>query len=174
MDLPKEAGIIMQEYNIMMNILGLRNLQSSGILPVKKASIHFNLKSMVSPDVGNAIENIKTEPSVPGPDPTLSTLIEADIALPTEKLYTPRMACRVNDNIMGGFNQPIIGTFTLPIGDLIESLAKERKEEIEAIEDVVEELRKYANGEKLAISMRNNLKKNDDMNAAMDSDLSML
>jgi hypothetical protein len=26
MDLPKEAGIVMQEYNIMMNILGLRNL----------------------------------------------------------------------------------------------------------------------------------------------------
>lgn len=38
------------EYTIEMNILGLRDLQSNGILPVKKAFIQFNLKSLVPPD----------------------------------------------------------------------------------------------------------------------------
>ncbi len=103
-NLPKEAGIIMQEYNCLLNILGLRNLQSPGVLPVKKASIYFNLQSMLGPDAGSAIENIKTEPSAPGADPTLNTLIEFDIELPTDKLYCPRMACRVNDNVLMGWN----------------------------------------------------------------------
>jgi hypothetical protein len=35
------------EYTIEINILGLRDLQSNGILPVKKAFIQFNLKSLV-------------------------------------------------------------------------------------------------------------------------------
>lgn len=103
-NLPIEAGIVMREYNVMMNILGLRSLQSAGILPVKKAFINFNLKSMVSPEQGEAIENIKTEPGAPGPDPTLNTLIEFDIRLPTDELYCPRMACSVYDSIMGGFS----------------------------------------------------------------------
>jgi hypothetical protein len=105
-NLPVEAGIKMREFNVMMNILGLRHLQTAGILPVKKAFILFNLKSMVSPDVGNAIENIKTEPSAPGPDPTLKTLMDFDIELPTEELYCPRMACTVYDSVCFGLSQP--------------------------------------------------------------------
>ncbi len=50
----------MQEYLVDINILGLRDLQSVGILPVKKAYISFNLKSLVSPEQGEALENIKT------------------------------------------------------------------------------------------------------------------
>jgi len=96
----------MQEYQVTMNILGLRNLQSAGLLPVRKASILFNLKSMVAPDIGNAIENMRTEPSAPGPDPTLNTLIEFSISLPTDRLYCPRMACSVFDHVMMGFTQP--------------------------------------------------------------------
>jgi hypothetical protein len=32
-----------------------------------------------------------------------------------------------------GMNQPLIGTFTIPIGDLIQSIKKEREEETKAI-----------------------------------------
>jgi len=136
-NLPVEAGIKMREFNVMMNILGLRHLQTAGILPVKKAFILFNLKSMVSPDVGNAIENIKTEPSAPGPDPTLKTLIDFDIELPTKELYCPRMACTVYDSVCFGLSQPVIGTFIIPIGALIKELAEERKRETEALEHVI-------------------------------------
>jgi hypothetical protein len=38
------------EYTIEINILGLRGLMSVGILPVKKAFIQFNLKSLLPPD----------------------------------------------------------------------------------------------------------------------------
>jgi len=137
-NLPVEAGIKMREFNVMINILGLRHLQSTGVLPVKKAFILFNIKSMVSPDIGNAIENIKTEPGAPGPDPTLNTLIEFDLELPTEELYCPRMACSVFDSIMGGLVQPTIGTFVINIGALIIELAEERKRETEALENVIQ------------------------------------
>lgn len=52
----------MKEFKVSMNILGLRGLQSAGVLPVKKAFIQFNLRSMVPPALGTNLENIKTEP----------------------------------------------------------------------------------------------------------------
>jgi len=39
-----------REMDITMLILGLRHLQSPGILPVKKAFIQFQLKSLVPPN----------------------------------------------------------------------------------------------------------------------------
>lgn len=48
------------EYSVSCQILGLRNLKSPGILPVKKAFINFNIKSMLPPDLGSAIRNIQT------------------------------------------------------------------------------------------------------------------
>jgi len=65
----------MKEFQVSMNILGLRNLQSPGILPVKKAFINFNLKSLVPPNLGTNLQNLKTEPKNPGPDPTINTLM---------------------------------------------------------------------------------------------------
>ena len=38
------------KYDVDMLILGLRDLQSPGILPVKKPFIFFNLKSLVPPN----------------------------------------------------------------------------------------------------------------------------
>ena len=47
------------EFDCNMLVLGLRALQSPGILPVKKAFIQFNIKSLVPPNA-SAISNIKT------------------------------------------------------------------------------------------------------------------
>lgn len=123
----------MAEYQFTLNILGLRNLQSAGVLPVRKANILFNLKSMVSPEVGNAVDNMKTEPGPPGPNPTLNTLIEFVISLPTDKLYCPTLACTVFDNVMFGGSQPHLGTFTIPIGDIIIDIAQQREAEMNAL-----------------------------------------
>lgn len=57
-DLSKEVNT--SEYNIQTQILGLRNLKSPGILPVKKAFINFNIKSMLPPALGSAMKNIQT------------------------------------------------------------------------------------------------------------------
>jgi hypothetical protein len=40
----------------------------------------------------------------------------------------------VNDYIFKGFSQPMIGAFTIPIGELIHRLIKEREEETGVIE----------------------------------------
>ena len=68
--------VTMHEYQVSLNVLGMRGLVSPGILPVKKAFIKFNLKGLVPPTVGTSLSNLKTDPSAPGPNPTLSTLMK--------------------------------------------------------------------------------------------------
>lgn len=149
--LPKQvdlaAEVERKEYVLDINILGLRNLQSAGILPVKKAFIVFNLKSLVPPDDGRAIENVKTAPSAAGPNPTLNTLIKFRVPLPVDKLFQPRLLCSVHDYIFKGFNQPLLGTFIIPVGDLIDKLAEERDRETKAIQHIIEELDKIIQGQ---------------------------
>jgi hypothetical protein len=48
------------DFSVEITVLGLRSLQSVGILPVKKAYITFMLKSLVPPANAKAIENIST------------------------------------------------------------------------------------------------------------------
>jgi len=118
-----------------------------GLLPVKKAFINFNLKSLVAPDDGAAIENIRTQPGPAGANPTINTLIKFSLLLPTDPLYCPRLACAVYDYMFKGFSQPLIGTFTVPIGNLVHRLVKERDEETAAIEYINSELEKILKGE---------------------------
>lgn len=135
-DVNLSAIVHREEYELDINILGLRDLQSAGILPVKKAFIIFNLKSLVPPDDGRAVENIKTQPNSPGSNPTINTLIKFKVPLPTDKLYQPRLLCSVHDYIFKGFNQPLLGSFIITVGQLIDDLIEERARETKAIEDI--------------------------------------
>lgn len=171
-NLQLEKQVEMKEFGVAMNILGLRGLQSPGLLPVRKAFLQFNLKSMVPPALGTNLSNIRTEPKMAGSDPTLNTLIEFNAPLPVDELFCPRMSCSVYDNIAMGFNQPLIGTFVIPIGDLMHALAKERMEETEALEVVVEEVRKFVRGELMAATFRKKIKdKQDEENAKLEAEL---
>jgi hypothetical protein len=114
-----------KEFDCNILILGLRGLMSPGILPVKKAFIQFNIKSLVPPNA-TAIENISTAPSASGPNPTLNTTTKFNIPLPTDPLYCPKLTCAVYDYIFKGYNQPMIGVFTIPIGDIMLDIIKER------------------------------------------------
>jgi len=58
-----------------MNILGMRGLQSTGLLPVKKAFVNFNLKGLVPPKIGTNLKNLKTDAKAPGANPTINTLM---------------------------------------------------------------------------------------------------
>mmetsp|Transcript_30294 Transcript_30294/g.46322 ORF Transcript_30294/g.46322 Transcript_30294/m.46322 type:complete len:92 (+) Transcript_30294:1984-2259(+) len=44
------ARVEFKEMDVNMLILGLRGLESPGILPVKKAFVQFNIKSLVPPN----------------------------------------------------------------------------------------------------------------------------
>ena len=130
-----------KEMDVNMLILGLRGLQSPGILPVKKAFVQFNIKSLVPPN-SSAVQNIKTQPSASGANPTLNTTMMFSIPLPTDPLYCPKLSCAVYDYIFKGFNQPMIGVFTVPIGQLMLDLKEERRSETEIIQGINESLEK--------------------------------
>ena len=53
------AKVPFEEFDVNMLILGLRQLESPGFLPVKKAFIQFNIKSLVPPN-SIAMQNIRT------------------------------------------------------------------------------------------------------------------
>lgn len=86
-------NVAMKEFQVSMNVLGMRGLQSPGILPVKKAFINFNLKGLVPPTIGTNLKNLKTDPKAPGANPTLNTLMKFFVPLPWEPLYCPRLSC---------------------------------------------------------------------------------
>lgn len=111
--------VIRDMFEVNMLILGLRELQSPGILPVKKAFINFNLKSLVPPN-STAVQNIQTQPRALGPNPTINTTMKFQIPLPIDSLYCPKLTCACYDFIFKGLNQPMIGIFTVPIGDIMQ------------------------------------------------------
>jgi hypothetical protein len=80
-----------------------------------------------------AIQNIKTAPKAPGPNPTINTTMKFQIPLPTKDLYCPKLSCAVYDYIFKGWNQPMIGVFTLDVGKLMNDLKAEREEETSII-----------------------------------------
>ena len=51
------AKVNFRDFEVNMLVLGLRDLASPGILPVKKAFVCFNIKSLVPPN-GPAVKNI--------------------------------------------------------------------------------------------------------------------
>jgi len=44
-----------KEYTIEVNVLGMRSLQSFGLMPVKKPFIKFNLRSLLPPEQAKAV-----------------------------------------------------------------------------------------------------------------------
>lgn len=104
-------------YNAQINILGLRQLESFGLLPIRKPYIKFNIKSMLPPEKAIAVSDIITDPSV-GQNPNFNTIITFSSQLPIEEIYCPALTCDVYDHILLGLRQPIVGTFTIPIGQI--------------------------------------------------------
>ena len=69
------------------------------------------------------------------------------IPLPTDPHYCPKLTCFVFDNIFMGLSQAQVGTFIVPIGDLMVALKEERKTETEALKLLNAKLRAMIKGE---------------------------
>lgn len=108
--------ISVRDYTIDIHALGMRQLQSFGLIPIRKAFIKFNTKSLLPPDRALAVSNISTEPRDTGPSPNINTAISFTTELPTNSLYCPSLSCEVFDYICKGASQPKVGTFTIDIG----------------------------------------------------------
>lgn len=86
-----------KEYKCEIVVLGLRNLVSTGLLPINKAFAKFNLKSMLPSDQATAVENIQTQPFENGPNPNIRTTLQFELKMPSDPTFSPRMTCDVFD-----------------------------------------------------------------------------
>ena len=82
-----------EQYNIIINVLGLRNLVSTGLLPVKKAFIKFSVKSLLPSEKAKAVSDIFTIPDQCGSDPNIRTQLAFKVDMPSDPFYTPSMTC---------------------------------------------------------------------------------
>lgn len=109
-----------KDYVVDINVLGLRDLASFGIMPVRKAFCQFNIRSLLPPEKAEAVKNIKTQPKMAGPNPNINTLISFGTCLPTSELFCPKLACEVYDFVCKGMSQPKVGSFVINIGEIMQ------------------------------------------------------
>ena len=70
-------------------------------------------------------------------------MISFAIDLPVNPLFCPKLQCDVYDYVYKGLVQPLLGTFTLSIGDIMHSIRKEREYEIEESDRIIKYLKDY-------------------------------
>ena len=114
-----------EEYNVVINVLGLRDLLSTGLLPVKKAYIKFSVKSLLPPAQAKAVADIYTVPDEGGRDPNIRTTLKFSVNISSTPHYCPSMTCTTYDKLyFDGMKQPILGTFALELGDILTATRK--------------------------------------------------
>lgn len=89
---------------MFINCLGLRELESIGLIPIQKAFVSFMVKSLTDPRTAGTIQNIKTMPGATGSNPNLNSIIKFSIPLPKDELYCPALSCTVYDQVFLGFS----------------------------------------------------------------------
>ena len=66
--------------------------------------------------------------------------------LPVKELYAPSMACRVFDKIFKGLDGQLIGTFSIPIGDIMFKQRAEYNENMLDLDVIIDQLEKIRAG----------------------------
>mmetsp|Transcript_32447 Transcript_32447/g.29255 ORF Transcript_32447/g.29255 Transcript_32447/m.29255 type:complete len:412 (-) Transcript_32447:1072-2307(-) len=133
----------MTTYFLNMKVLGMRSLESTGILPVKRAFIRFDVDSLKRKQDRSFLPEKKfvaTEPLNPGPNPNILTVINIKLQLPVDPEYCPAMSAAVFDNIMKGISQPLIGTFSIPLGEYVIKTREKYKRKMDAIRAMADAL----------------------------------
>jgi hypothetical protein len=96
--------IPMKDYTLDINILGLRELESFGLMPIKKPFIKLRIKSLLPPEKAQAVTNVNTDPNANGPNPNINTTLTFSLQLPTEDLYCPSLGCDIYDYVFMGMS----------------------------------------------------------------------
>jgi len=110
-------------------------------MPIKKPFIKFAIKSLLPPEKAQAVTNVCTDPNACGPNPNINTMLTFNVQLPIEELYCPSLACDAYDYVFMGFSQPLIGTFSIPVGKLKTKHEKKRLSDIALCDDILAFLR---------------------------------
>jgi hypothetical protein len=143
-ELKLQRRVKTKEFSIIINILGLRKLRSFGLLPVQKAFVKMLTKNMLPAELAQCVSNLLTEPSRPGSNPNINTSISFTCELPVEKLYVPVLGCEVFDQICKGLKQPKLGTFNIPIGEIMHEQIDERVKLLNEGDKAIKFLEKHA------------------------------
>ena len=133
------------DYDVIINCLGLRQLESAGLLPVQKAFIKFLVKSLTDPKRAGQLEDVKTQPGPTGCNPNINTLVKFNIPLPKKELYCPSLSCSVYDQVFLGMSQPVLGTFTIPLGQIMQDCNKEKAEILQKARQFIDLLSRHLN-----------------------------
>lgn len=128
-------------FEVFINCLGLRELESIGLIPIQKAFISFMVKSLTDPKVSGQLQNIKTQPGPAGPNPNINSVVKFNIPLPVDELYCPSLSCTVYDQVFLGFSQPVVGTFTIPLGEIMQDCWRERKKILKDADEIIAQLK---------------------------------
>lgn len=117
------------DFSIDIHVLGLRDLESSGILPVKKPYIKFNMRGLLPPSQQLAMRDIRTDPRGTGPNANINSLVTLQLDLPNDEIFCPSLSCEVFDFVCKGLSQPKLGTFTIDLAKIL----RERREHVEEL-----------------------------------------
>ena len=109
-------------------------------MPIKKPFCKFRIKSLLPPEKAQAVTNVQTDPNANGPNPNINTMLTFNVQLPEEELYCPSLACDAYDYVYIGKSQPLIGTFSLPIGEIKTEYEKERVAELAESDSIIDYL----------------------------------
>lgn len=109
------------KHHIKINILGLRNLQSSGLLPIKNTEVKIStssLKSVEQMQEGAAFTDLIAFSNGGGKNPNIGTVLSLNVFLANSLPHMPTLSSQVLDRGLKycGFNQ-ILGTFQITLGD---------------------------------------------------------
>jgi hypothetical protein len=132
-----DKSIMKKDYALEINVLGLRNLESFGLMPIKKPYIKFRVKSLLPPAKAQAVTDVQTDPNASGANPNINTMLNFFVNLPVEKLYCPALECDAFDFVYRGFSQPLIGTFSIPIGLIKDKTEQSWKDELDEQEEIL-------------------------------------
>jgi hypothetical protein len=141
-----------EEYQVIINVLGLRGLISTGLLPVKKAYVKFSVKSLLPPAQAKAVADIFTVPDEGGCDPNIRTTIKFSVNFSCFPHYCPSMTCTTLDKLyFDGMKQPILGTFLLELGTILNNTRKNDS-------DLIKNFDKYNEKLKLCLAQKKGAK----------------
>ena len=76
----------------------------------------------------------------------MNTIISFNVPLPKDPKFAPSMACRVYDKCFLGFDAALVGTFTIPVGQLMIDQKEEYEKNIAMLDEKIAALEKHLDG----------------------------
>lgn len=119
-----QASIPKKDFNVDIHVFGMRELESFGLMPIRKPYIKFHIKSLLPPEKAGAVTNVSTRPRA-GANPNFNTMLSFSALLPVETSYCPVLTCEVFDYVFLGWTQPTIGSFDIKLGEIKEQQTKD-------------------------------------------------